>query len=71
MKEIIEASLDFQPDRWQIRGLLDVKQGRDTVVMADIRLGKGLLFQALPFITKDAIVLAVILTLALMEDQLQ
>ena len=41
------------------------------MVMADTGLDKSLLFQALPFITKDAIVLVVIPTLALMEDQLQ
>lgn len=50
---------------------MDVKQGRDTVVMASTGLDKSLLFQALPLITKDAIVLVVIPTLALMEDQLQ
>ena len=71
VKEIIEALLGFWPDPWQIQGLLDIKQGRDTVVMAGTGLGKSLVFQILPLITKDAIVLVVMPTLALMEDQLQ
>ena len=44
VEEIIEASLGFRPDLWQIRGFLDIKQGWDTVVMAGTGLGKSLLF---------------------------
>lgn len=70
VEEIIEALLGFRPDPWQIWGLLDIKQRRDMVVMASTRLGKSLLFQALPLITKYAIVFVVMPTLTLMEDQL-
>ncbi len=41
------------------------------VIMAGTESGKSLLFQALPLIIKDAIVLVVMPTLALINDQLQ
>ncbi len=51
--------------------MLDIKKGRDMVIIAGTGSGKSLLFQALPLIIKDAIVLVVMPTLALMNDQLQ
>lgn len=33
-ERVIEKALGFQPNPWQINGLLDVKNGRDTVVLA-------------------------------------
>lgn len=71
VQRVIEAALGFRPNPWQINGLLDVKNGCDTVVLAGTGSGKSLLFQALLLIKKNAIVLVVMPTLALMENQLQ
>ncbi len=51
--------------------MLDIKKGRDMVIIAGTRSGKSLLFQALLLIIKGAIVRVVMPTLALMNDQLQ
>lgn len=48
-----------------------MKNRRDTVVLDGIGSGKSLLFQALPLIKKNAIVLVVMPSLTLIEDQLQ
>ncbi len=69
--EVIKASLGFRPKPWQIKGLFDIKQGLDMVIMAGTGSGKSLLFQALPLIIKNAIVLVIMPTLALMKDQCQ
>ncbi len=66
--EVIKASLGFWPKPWQIKDLFNIKQGRDTVIMAGIRSGKSLLFQAPPLIMRNAILLVIMPILALMED---
>lgn len=68
---VIEEALVFWPNPWQINGLLNVKNGRDTMVLAGIEFSKSLLIQALPIINKNTIVLVIIPTLTLMENQLQ
>ena len=67
----IEALLGFWPKPWQIKGLLDIKQKLNAVIMASTRSGKSLLFEALPFIIRNAIVLVIMPILALIENQCQ
>ncbi len=66
--EVIEVSLGFLPKPWQIKGFFNIKQGLDVVIMAGTGSDKRLLFQALPLIIKNAIVLVIMPILALMED---
>lgn len=70
-EKVIEEELRFRPNLWQINGLLDVKNGYDTVVLAGTRSRKSLLFQTLSIIKKNIIVLVIMPILALMEDQFQ
>lgn len=67
---MIKAALGFWPNLWQINGLLDIKNGRNIVILAKTRLGKSLLFQVLSIIKINAIVLVIIPILALIKDQL-
>lgn len=67
--EVIKASLGFQPKLWQIKSSLDIKQGLHAVIKAGIRSDKSLLFQVLPFIIRNAIVLVIMPTLALIENK--
>lgn len=66
---MIEIALGFQPNTWQILGLLDMKNEPDIVILAGIRSGKSFLFQTLFIIKKNVIVLVIMPTLALMEYQ--
>lgn len=68
-KSMIEIALGFQPNTWQILGLLDMKNKPDIVILAGIRSGKSFLFQTLFIIKKNVIVLVIMPTLALMEYQ--
>lgn len=43
-KKVIKALLGFQPKPWQIKGLLNIKQKLDIVIMTDIRFDKSLVF---------------------------
>ncbi|MCJ1262449.1 hypothetical protein MMC22_002319 [Lobaria immixta] len=55
---------------WQVNAILDVTVNRsDTVVSAGTDAGKSLLYQAVPLVIPDAIVLVITPTIALMEDQ--
>ena len=65
----IEECFSFQPKPWQVSGLLDVKNGLDTVVVAGTGSGKSVLFQGIPIAVKGGIVLVISPTLALMADQ--
>lgn len=65
----IEDKLGFRSYRWQVNVISDVFHGADIVVIAGTRSGKSLCFQAIPLVKYGAIVLVILPTIALMENQ--
>lgn len=58
------------PKPWQVSAIINmVHEKKAIIILAGTKSGKSLPYQLIPFIRKGAIVLVVLLTIALMTDQ--
>lgn len=67
--QIINEQFDVKARPWQISVVVDIiKQNWDICAIADTNAGKSLVYQSIPIITSDSI-LVILPTIAFIEDQ--
>lgn len=72
IRRTVKERTKFMPKPWQVSVMSDiVYENKDVVVSAGTGSGKSLPYQLLPLIKKDAIVLVISPTIALVADQCQ
>ena len=70
IKQLVQSTFGFNVKKFQAGAIADILEAcRDVFIIAGMGSGKSIIFQMLPILLKDKIILVVCPTLSLMSDQ--